>query len=78
MTAIQAFFIFEVYSIRELKFPNVTVCPPKNSVLNLNYDVVESNNKSLDKNMRESITEYAIEIIQNEFYHEIMRNMSKE
>ena len=35
----------ETLSISKITFPNVTVCPPKNSVLNLNYDVVESNNK---------------------------------
>ena len=35
----------ETLPISQITFPNVTVCPPKNSVLNLNYDVVESNNK---------------------------------
>ena len=32
----------ETLPISELTLPNVTVCPPKNSLLNLNYDIVHS------------------------------------
>ena len=32
----------ETLPLSELTLPNVTVCPPKNSVLNLNYDIVHA------------------------------------
>ena len=32
----------ESLPISELTYPNITVCPPKNSFLNLNYDIMVS------------------------------------
>ena len=67
----------ETLPISQLTFPNVTVCPPKNSYLNLNYDMMESANINLDNNTRKELYEYAMDIIQNEFFDELMRNLSK-
>ena len=33
----------ETLPISEIIFPNVTVCPPKNSLLELNYDIMKAN-----------------------------------
>ena len=35
--------------ITELKFPNVTVCPPHNTFTDLNYDLMMVGNKTLSK-----------------------------
>ena len=37
----------ETRPISELKFPKITVCPPKNTYTNLNFDLVKSVNVSL-------------------------------
>ena len=42
----------ETLPITELKFPKVTVCPPKNTFTNLNYDVEMLGNKTLDDDSR--------------------------
>ena len=63
--------------ISQLTLPNVTVCPPKNSLLDLNYDIVHSDEYYLDNNTRIELIEYALGVIQEEFYHEVMKNMSK-
>ena len=67
----------ETLPISHLTFPNVTVCPPKNSYLNLNYDMMKSENISLDKKTRDDLYKYALDVIQNEFFEELMRNLSK-
>ena len=67
----------ESLPISHLTFPNVTVCPPKNSFLNLNFDIEESKNIKLDDKTRDELYEYAMDVIQNEFFDELMSNLSK-
>ena len=63
--------------ISQLTLPNVTVCPPKNLYLNLNYDYVQSSGFSLDNDTRMELFDYALDIVQEEFYKEMMKNLSK-
>ena len=42
----------ETLPITELKFPKVTVCPPKNTFTNLNYDIEMVGNRTLDNEVR--------------------------
>ena len=39
--------------IRDITFPMVTVCPPKNTYTNLNYDMIAIKNVSLDNQTRD-------------------------
>ena len=60
--------------ISQITFPKVTVCPQKNSFLNLNSDIKESEKLSFANN---SLFEYAFDVLQDEFYKETIRNLSK-
>lgn len=42
----------ETLSISKITFPNVTICPPKTLVLNLNYDILQLENIKLGKEKR--------------------------
>ena len=53
----------------------ITVCPSKDSSLNLNYDIIQANGIKVDEKERSEILDYALEVIQYEFY--ICRNHGK-
>ena len=67
----------ETLPISQITFPNVTVCPPKNLFLNLNYDIMHVANISIDSNSKKKVLEDILDVIQNEFYTEVMTNLSK-
>ena len=67
----------ETLPIYELKLPNVTVCPPKNSYTNLNMDIIESEDLTINRETIGELKEYANEVIQEAFYNELMSNLSK-
>ena len=58
----------ETLPISELTLPNVTVCPPKNSLLNLNYDIVHSDEMNLVYDTREELFDFALDVVQDDFY----------
>ena len=66
----------ETWPISKLTLPNITVCPPRDSFLNLNYDISESKKIEIDSKTRKDLLEYAIKIVQDSFYAEIIRNLS--
>ena len=49
----------ETLSISDLDFPNVTVCPPRNSLTSLNPILVMARNTSLDKNQLLELRNFA-------------------
>ena len=53
----------ETLPISELEFPNVTVCPPRNSFTNLNLDIAKSSMTSLRKGQRQSLSEQISEVV---------------
>ena len=67
----------ETFPISEIIFPNVTVCPPRNLFLNLNSDIKKSENVKLNKDLRNELLDYSLDVIQHEFYKEVMANLSK-
>ena len=67
----------ETLSISEIKLPKVTVCPPKNTYTNLNYDLMVIKNISLDNYTRNELAYYAIDMIQNHNLKEVMFNISQ-
>ena len=67
----------ETLPISQITFPNVTVCPPRNLFLNLNYDISQSEKVKLDKEKRVKMIEVGLEVVQEKYYLEIMKNLSK-
>ena len=67
----------ETHPISEITFPKVTVCPPKNTYTDLNYDLMMAENMTLDNNTRNELTNYAVELLYDHLHDNIMRNMSK-
>ena len=67
----------ETLPISKITFPNVTVCPPKNLFLNLNYDILQSEKVKLNNDKRENLIKDSLGIYQEQFYKEMMRNLSK-
>ena len=61
----------------ELTFPKVTVCPPKDTFTDLNYDLMTIENMTLDDGMRKELTDYALELMYDNLYAVVMNNMSK-
>ena len=53
----------ETLPISEIKFPKVTVCPPKNTFTDLNYDLMMSDNITLTEEMRDEMFKYAVQVI---------------
>ena len=50
----------ETLPIKDIRYPKVTVCPPKNTFTNLNYDLLMTSNMSLDDETRKDLANYAI------------------
>ena len=67
----------ETLPITELTFPKVTVCPPKNTYTNLNYDLMLIENMTLDNDVRIELTEYALALLHNNLYDKTMADLSK-
>ena len=55
----------------------ITVCPPKDSSFNLNYDIIQANGMKVDEKVMSEILDYALKLIQYEFYIEIIESLSK-
>ena len=67
----------ETLPITEITLPKVTVCPPKNTFTNLNYDLMMLENMTLDNDTREELTQFAVGLIQDHVHGELMANISK-
>ena len=62
--------------ITELTLPKVTVCPPKYTYTNLNYDVMVTENLTLDNDTRKFLRNYAMNLIQHINFQEVLSNIS--
>ena len=67
----------EALPISKITYPNVSVCPPKNLFLNLNFDIKKSEKVTTDNVTRRELFDYAMDVIQEKFYDEIKKNLSK-
>ena len=54
----------ETMSISEITFPKVTVCPPKNTYTNLNHDLMNIGNKTVDFDLTNETTT-AFKLLEN-------------
>ena len=53
----------DIFPISELTLPKLTVCPPKNTFTDLNYDLVMTENNTLTEEMRDELFKYALDVI---------------
>ena len=60
----------EIQHIKDLSFPTVTVCPPRDSHTALNYDLMRAKNLSLSREERESLRAKLYEIFNPVSLHE--------
>ena len=67
----------ETHSISKITFPKVTVCPPKNTYTDFNYDLMMTKNMTLNNVTRRELTNYAMELLYDHLYETNMANMSK-
>ena len=67
----------ETRPITELKFPKVTVCPPKNTYTDLNYDLIMTENMTLDSKIRSELTNYSVELLYDQLYATVMLKYDK-
>ena len=66
----------ETLPITQIKFPNVTVCPPKNTYTDLNYDLMRTENITLESKTREEILQYGVELLNDLMYETLMNNLN--
>ena len=67
----------ETLPITEITFPKVSVCPPKNTYTDLNYDLMMTENMTLDRDTRQELKTYAAKLLYDHLYEDIMTNLSK-
>ena len=53
----------ETLPITKIKFPKVTVCPPKNTYTDLNYDLMMTENTTLTEQMKDAMFKYAVKVL---------------
>ena len=63
----------ETLSITDITFPKVTVCPPKNTYTNLNYDLKMISNLTLDEDYRKELSYLALEVINDITFEDLMK-----
>ena len=67
----------ETVPIFHLKLPNITVCPPKDTFTNLNYDLMMMENVNLTAETRLKIERGARQEIQTSYFEMIKTNLNK-
>ena len=69
----------ETQPITEITFPKVIVCPPKNTFTDLNYDLMMTENMTLNNDTRNELASYALKLIYDHdpLYVGTMTNLSK-
>ena len=67
----------ETQPIKEIHFPKVIVCPPKNTITDLNYDIMMTKNLTLDMDTRDKLTNYSMDLLYDHIFRTMMANLSK-
>ena len=67
----------ETLPISKIKFPKVTVCPPKNTYTNLNHDLEKADEiGEFDNDTRQALLDFVFETIHDGFFEDIRHNSS--
>ena len=67
----------DTLSISNIKLPKVTVCPPKHTYTNLNYDILKIENATLGNTTKQMFLNFAFQTIDAAHHTDIMNNLSK-
>ena len=62
--------------ITEIMVPTITVCPPKDTFTDLNYDITKTKNITLDNNTKEDLKKFALELLYDQLFYSLMQNLS--
>ena len=68
----------ETLPISEMKLPKVTVCPPKNTFTDLNYDLMLAEDRKLTDAKREELYKFAIENAEENSYMDALNQLHEE
>ena len=68
--------IIETQPITEITFPKVTVCPPKNTFTDLNYDIMMAEKMTLDNKTRNELKDFTMNLLYDKLYEMTMKNLS--
>ena len=66
----------EIVPITDFTFPKVTVCPPKNTYTDLNYDLMKTSNMVLENDTRKELADYVISLFEKEKYENMMKTLN--
>ena len=67
----------ETLPISEMKLPKVTVCPPKNTFTDLNYDLKLAENRELTDAKRDELYKFAIENTEENTYMDALNQLQE-
>ena len=67
----------ESKSIKELHFPKLTVCPPKKTYTNLNFDIMKVENMTLDNKTRIGLKNIFLDYILNVTHQTVMNKINR-
>ena len=67
----------ETLPIRDIKFPKISVCPPKGTYTNLNYDLLMTENMTLTKKDQDRFIEKARAFLHDANFEHLMENVGK-
>ena len=66
----------ETLPISEITFPKLTVCPPKNTLTDLNHELMMAENRTIDEEDKKELLFFAMDLLQDQLYEEFMFNLS--
>ena len=67
----------ETLPLAELTLSIIIICPPKDCVTNLNFDLKEADKLVLNEMTRKELLQYAMEVYQEDNHKEMMKNLSQ-
>ena len=67
----------ETRPIKEITFPKVTVCPPRNTYTDLNYDLMMMENVTFDDTTRNELSSILWEVMNDNLYESVMKDMER-
>ena len=68
----------EKFPISEIKFPKVTVCPPRGTYTDLNYDLMLAENTTFEKEQARELTNFIYEVVNNHIYMDVWRKLNED
>ena len=64
--------------MKEIKFPKLSVCPPKNTFTDLNYDLMLAENVTLTNEKKNELYEYVVAMIDEHVYMDLWEKLHEE